>query len=318
MAIFAILATVVSSAVLYLTSPRFPLYQIKTLRLLSLDVWNLVTRQTLTLTVEAEVELYNANFLWSSVHATAVDMYYPDFDGNLRRLGQLHDKHTHLHNYQQRQVPYADDYLYFEIADNVKPKSSLRSIEAQTADEPYFVTQSNLQSTSSVPTVKRKRRRKTKNPHPVVMPPRSTVIMQDNIISVHKLPPTVYLNILYEILFQGSFGHFHMYNTGVAHVKAIVGPGNLAVPATVEVMCDNHVNALVYPARVIGRVCTPVEVVPGWMDLERTRASLGKELHSRFLHYDSVLKPYQMIWMDAGLVNGNSTLLPSVESWHDF
>jgi hypothetical protein len=342
----AVVVALVTSAVLYFNSPRFPFYQITTLRLLKFDVWNLLWRQTITATVEAEVEMENANFIWSQVHATAVDMYYPDWHGRIQLLGNLQDKHSHSHNYQRRTITsQTNDYIYFEIADedsngqrNHKDKveeHTLRAVDSQSVDEPYFVTFSWKDTITTDTTVdkmliaapskeKRKhtREKKIKNPNPVTMPPRSNVVMQDNIISVDRLSPSVYLNIVWDVLSttKAPFGKFHMYNTGVAHVKALVaGSQLLAIPATVEVMCDNVIDTLVYPARVVDRVCTPVEVIPTWLDLESSRQMMGQKLIKRLQDHGSVLTQLDQVILATTPQGINERIvLESVEQWHDF
>lgn len=90
-----LIATAWSAAlttVLYLFSTRMPWYQITSIKPVSLPSISLSTLE-ISADIEIVVEIENANFVGVEIHATYCDLYYPDWNGELRHIGDMTDKY---------------------------------------------------------------------------------------------------------------------------------------------------------------------------------------------------------------------------------
>lgn len=76
---------------LFLASPRMPFYQVTTMKPVSLP-WISFPTFDVSCQVVSEVVIENDNFVGAEIHSTFADLYYPDWYGNLRHIGDLTDQ----------------------------------------------------------------------------------------------------------------------------------------------------------------------------------------------------------------------------------
>jgi len=315
----AVAWALVSSSIIFLVSPRFPHYQITKIRIISFSLLNLLLRWVITCTIEAEMEIDNANFIGAQVHSTIVDMYHPDWNGQLRHIGDLRDKH----NYHYRLL-YQDVYIDWkdceesgeqsdgeDLANIFKPNFKIEWNGNEGAGGAAKKDSSAEKTVDAKSSEKKVEKNKEANPTPFILPPRKTVLMYDNVISVQELGPRTYFAMIREF-FTSPIGEIHMLSAGVAHVKTTLGPPP-ALPVTVTVLCDNRINALAFPAEIIERTCSPVDIFPGWLAMEEQRVKLQKEIMRRYNATGSVLSEWNLLTKDY-----KRHEVEGVEHWHDF
>lgn len=307
--ISAIAGTLSLSALLFLLSPRFPDYQITKIQLLSLSLSHLLLRWVITCTVVADVEIYNSNFLGAFVHSAIMDIYYPDWKGVLQPIAALRDKHTYEYQLHHDWIKSYDNTTYNPVLERVQDKDNQLDIDYIRQDEGISKHYGKALSPESLKDVKEQQAERNIS-SPFFLPARTTASMKDAVISVSELGLRIGLPLLLEF-FRSPFGEIRMLSAGVAHVKASVGLPP-ALPATVSVMCDHRINALVFPARIIGRTCSPVEIFPGWLNKEEQRYRLQKEITGRYKANGSVLSQF-----DVWAMNERNEL-DSIEEWSDF
>jgi hypothetical protein len=300
----AIAGTLSLSLALFLLSPRFPDYQISKIRVLSVSLSHLLLRWMITCTVVVDVEIENANFIGAFVHSTIMDLYYPDWEGVLQPIAALRDKHTYEYQFPQHNVH--NDWMnryenktYTPILSRGQDPENIynRHSHVKLLVNDSFQELMEQQVEGAIPS-------------PFFLPPRTKALMNDAIIVVSEVGPRISLPLLLEF-FRSPFGEIRMLSAGVAHVKASIGLPP-ALPATVSVMCDHRINALVFPARIIDRTCSPVEIFPGWLNKEEQRFRLQKVITARYKAYGSVQTPFDVLAMN------ERNELDSVEEWFDF
>ncbi len=304
--ISAIVGTLSLSALLFLLSPRFPDYQITKIHLLSLSVSHLLLRWVITCTVVADVEIYNSNFIGAFVHSAIMDIYYPDWRGVLQPIAALRDKNTYEYQLHHDRIQnYDNNVTYIPVLEkeyqldvnSIQQEEGKRKRYGKVLGPDFFKDEKEQQAERNISS-------------PFFLPPRTKASMKDAVISVSELGLRIGLPLLLEF-FRSPFGEIRMLSAGVAHVKASIGLPP-ALPATVSVMCDHRINALVFPARIIGRTCSPVEIFPGWLNKEEQRFRIQKEITERYKVYGSVLTQFDLWAMN------ERNELDSIEEWSVF
>jgi len=309
----AIAWTLSCCAAIFLVSPRYPYYQITEIRLVSFSPIKLLLRWVVTCTLEADIEIDNANFVGAEVHSAIMDMYYPD-DGVLRYVGDLRDKHTYQFRLSQQSLCVdriiggnnATFSCFSGNRQDLSPNFQIYSNHGYgsitTTDDRVF---SNKTCANSV-----KHQLEGENPAPFYLPPRTKAVMHSNFISIDDMGPRIPISILLEF-FRSPFGEIRMLSAGVAHVKTSSGL-TPSLPVTVTVLCDHRINALTFPARIIDRICSPVEISPGWLNKEIQRVKLRKEIAKRFDAVGGVLSEFDL------LAKNQSHDMNSAVEWYDF
>ena len=319
----AIAWTLSCCAAIFIVSPRYPYYQITELRLVSFSPIKLLLRWVVTCTLEADIEIDNANFVGAEVHSAVMDLYYPD-DGVLRYIGDLRDKHT----YQFRLSPKSlcvdriiggNNATFSCFSGNRRDLSPNLQIywnngygSIVTTD---YIVSSNKTCANSVKHPLEgenpmKSQLEGENPAPFYLPPRTKAVMHSNFISIDDMGPRIPISILLEF-FRRPFGEVRMLSAGVAHVKTSSGL-TPSLPVTVTVLCDHRINALTFPAQIIDRICSPVEISTGWLNKEIQRVKLRKEITKRFDAVGGVLSEFDP------LAQNQCHDINSAVEWYDF
>lgn len=83
-----------ANSLIYIAVPRMPLYQVSALRLIA--AWPTITSLFSGINVSAKMQaglsVHNANFVGANVHGVLMYMYYTDWYGDLRHIGDLRDR----------------------------------------------------------------------------------------------------------------------------------------------------------------------------------------------------------------------------------
>lgn len=225
--ISAVALAVLSSSLFYLGSPRFPPYKVISLR--PYTAWDVTsplkflwTGGTLTVHVEADLQINNTNFIGAEVHAAVVDLYHPDWNGELASIGNLKESHT---------------FRYYE-----------ELLEHENAS-------------------------------PIHVPPLQTISLNKAVVSVNVSPKT------YLQLFRSAFtslGTIDVLSVGVMHIKPASMVGEPTPQLTIEVICDQRMDIVAYPADITDRVCTAISIMPGWVDMNTRRLDLAGQISRRW------------------------------------
>lgn len=83
-----------ANALVYIALPRMPLYQVSAFRIAGIwpTVPSLFSGINVNAKMQAGLSVQNANFIGADVHGVAMDMFYEDWYGELRHIGNLQDK----------------------------------------------------------------------------------------------------------------------------------------------------------------------------------------------------------------------------------
>jgi len=179
-------------------------------------------------TILAGVEIDNANVVGADIYSAHVDIYYPDWNGELQNIGYL--KETNLQ----------DEACNVHVDDSSSSSSSKEDdrgrsicISDGTNPSPFFSIQSRGVSTSK---------------------PGAIVIFLQNV------KPQTYLNVMKHFLFQR--GSIELLVSGVAHVKSPLG-----IPLSLSLVCDNTIDLIKHPMQIVGKSCLIEGVSTGWTGL---------------------------------------------------
>ena len=98
-----------ANSLVYIAVPRMPLYQVSALRIAGAwpSISSLFSGINLSARMQAGLSVQNANFVGANVHGVLMDMYYTDWYGELRHIGDLRDSAATTCD--------ADELIYDEI-----------------------------------------------------------------------------------------------------------------------------------------------------------------------------------------------------------
>lgn len=257
----ALLAT---SSLLFIVTPRMPLYQVTSLTISKLHFS--FTKLTLSATILAGVQIENANFIGADIHATIVDIYYPDWNGDLYHVGVLKETNANYDNNVCIPKHHDDGVNYDtlneidneeEEEENYDNKPNKNDNEEEEDDHgiclPGKNDDNNIQSSSLS---------SSQIPFFTIQPRGISISKSDAVtIIVNDVPPRIYINFIKDAIV--SKGLMEIFVSGVAHVKSPLG-----IPISLGIMCDNAVNLLHIPIQVIGKNCVVKSVSTGWSGLK--------------------------------------------------
>ena len=230
---------------------------------------------TLAVTTEilAGIQIENENFVGADLHATIIDIYYPDWNGDLKHIGFAKETTTatttnkasdgemcmkknkdyeeskavvlHKNKKQQMNDKANNNNDDDDHNDGICSPDDSTNKNANSSSEPFF-------------TVK----------------PRGTSISKSNAVTifVNDMSPRVYLNFVKDAIMKS--GSLELFISGVAHVKTPLG-----IPLSVGLMCENSVNLKLIPMEILGKNCEVRGMSPGWAGLTEYAAQVrGKAM----------------------------------------
>ena len=244
-------AAAVTAFLILMDPPQMPLYQIASFKIreLALTPWRL----QISSTILAGLQVHNPNLVGVNVHAANVDLWYPDWSGELQWIGYLtetekEEASTHCREERER---YCFDHSMEEGEDESK---CLNDEWRRLPSEPF-----------------------------VSIHPKRTTLSHDCAVSIRipNLRLSVYVRMLMDAITQG--GEIQILASGTAHVKSQsrIAP-NLGIPLTVGVICDNSIQVTQRPIQIVGRSCVVEGVTTGWALLKDSTLTLrerAKEIY---------------------------------------
>ena len=241
----ALVVALASSSLLYLATPRMPIYRVTSLRPASFP--RLSSQLELSATFKAGLLVTNANFLGVDVHGAAFDIFYEDFWGaDLSHIGMLRDTRTvDVEAATVRGMRHAGGSLFVDAAS----VSTLSSAPAQHVGEKIMT-----------------------------VGPRDTVSSEEDAMSVFlsDVAPGTSLRMIYDALSSSEsagIGSVDVLTSGVIHVKAPRSPAFM-----LGIVCDNRVDLLSIPWGITGKDCVVEGVYPGWEDTVRRTERLKEKI----------------------------------------
>lgn len=184
---------------------------------------------TLSATIMTGVEIENENIVGADIYATIIDVYYPDWSGDLQHIGILKETQTTVENRSQCRSDQEnggnDDDVCINPLSPPPPSSPFFTIDAQ-----------------------------------------GTSISQAGAISIFltDIPPKIYLKILSDML--TTRGVIEVRVSGGAHIRPSLLGGS--VPLTLGLTCNNDLELFRFPARITGKDCAVRGLKTGWVGLE--------------------------------------------------
>jgi hypothetical protein len=268
----------------------------------------------------AGIEIDNANFLGADLHSTIVDVYYPDWDGNLKHIGTVTENKEHSDNHHHGGNGYEKNQLG-AIALKGGTQYSKQCIptrnddEGENDDENGENDENNDESSVSVPTQPSSKNRFVNSAHKTIKhdhkiclidnnaigssstngktkdsPPffsvqaRGTSISEAEAITIflHNVGPKIYLNILKDAVL--GWGSVEISVSGGAHVKSPMG-----IPLSLGLMCDSTLHLLQLPMQMVGKTCVVTSVKTGWTGLEELAAEVQDDAMQIFEENGTIL-----------------------------
>jgi hypothetical protein len=233
----------------YYASPSMPLYSAKDIQLINFRFS--MTRLEFSAKILAGVEIDNDNVVGGDLYSAHVDIYYPDWNGELQNIGYLQETKIDGQDCQAQHDGEKGPVTFMPASRSTEEKNQEdRGVcisEEKNKPSPFFSVQSRGVSQSKSGAM--------------------TIYLQD-------VSPKVYLNIIWHLLNQ--WGSIDLLVSGVAHVKSPLG-----VPLSLGVICDNFLDLTKRPTQIVGRDCIVERISTGWSGLE----DLAPEVKERVLGY---------------------------------
>ncbi len=295
---------------------------------------------TISAKMLAGVQIDNANFIGGDLHATIVDLYYPDWNGNLVHIGVLRETSSADNNSigggaggdgnnHGSGTTYNDKYKdgnekkscvtrvnrgggYVE-KDRIQANSGGRKEDDHgiCLPEKNSATSASSSSSSSPKIVT-----PSSSPFFTIQPRGISTSKSDAVtITIDDLRPRVYLNLLKDAIVKR--GSLEMSISGVAHVKSPLG-----IPISLGILCDNTVNLLQYPIQILGKNCVVRSISTGWAGLAELAAEVREGAMKFFTERDGEDPSVDIgVEADKSKIDDLESFFRSSEvilDWHDF
>jgi len=231
----------------YYASPSMPLYSAKDIQLISFHFS--MTQFTISAKILAGVEIDNDNVIGGDLYSAHVDIYYPDWNGELQSIGYLQETKNDDAQLCQLDIGNDDDGNKGDGIPVQEEEDHGVCMTKEAKESPFFSVQSRGVSQSKSGAI--------------------TIYLQN-------VSPEIYLNIIWHMMTQ--WGSIDLLVSGVAHVKTPLG-----VPLSLGVICDNFLDLTKQPTQIVGRDCIVERISTGWGGLE----DLAAEVKDRVLDYYS-------------------------------
>ena len=301
----AILYILINTTNITLLSPSMPLYQITSFQIkdFTFSIYNL----TLSTTILAGVQITNANIIGADLHSTIVDIYYPDWYGNLYQIGVLKETissdfvdsegPTIINNNNNNNVcikdnglddDYDTDEEYKEITNVIttkNKKAKITKLDSGNVDNIRIEDDHGICLPSNINTNENKKITTTSTkPFFTIVPKGISISKSDAVsITIRNIPPKIYLNFIKDAIM--SKGLMEIYISGVAHVKSPLG-----IPLSLGILCDNEVHLFDIPIQVVGKNCVVKSVSTGWAGLVELAAEVRDSAMDTFTKRYSILQ----------------------------
>lgn len=255
-----VIAASASLALFFAVAPSMPLYSVKDIHLDHIHIspfrWMAISAKLFT-----GMEVHNDNVLGADLYSTHVDIYYPDWYGDLQHIGYLEE--TERFSKRGDCNPHEEDDRGMCLPDMTTSgrvsASSTTIIETAITPTPFFSVQSRGMSTS--------------NPGAIT-------------VYVQHVSPSTYLNILKNIFLQ--WGKIDILVSGVAHVKTPLG-----IPLSLGLVCDNVLDAgrIAFRSedrrslKIVGKTCALEKVSTGWTGI----LEMAAEVKDRVIENEKIL-----------------------------
>lgn len=124
-----------------------------------------------------------------------------------------------------------------------------------------------------------------------------------------------YLKMLKDAIYSG--GHLEIIASGVAHVKSPMG-----IPLSLGIICDNALNILQFPLKVVGKACVVEGISSGWAGLEETGAEVRDRVKKT--HKDKLIRilkteeEKELKEMPDADLDKMISLSEEIINWHNF
>jgi len=251
----AVLAISYSFAVT--TFPKWmPNYQVSNFSLKKIDLYSFFRSGEISVTIKAGVLVENSLRVGTELHASHVDIYYPDWEGELQYIADLNIID---------QKPIEKLEVIKNDSDDLFLVSNFTDIESRVNNKSVPISTSSSNSASYF-----------------TFPPKQSTYKHDNIVEVHNLGPKTYLNGLMDAL--GGRGKINVGSTAVLQIKTS------NVPLTIELICDHAINLISFPIRIAKRNCALEGVAAGWGDFKSRGENLRLDTQKRFLKTGSIFR----------------------------
>mmetsp|Transcript_22446 Transcript_22446/g.33243 ORF Transcript_22446/g.33243 Transcript_22446/m.33243 type:complete len:293 (+) Transcript_22446:166-1044(+) len=242
-----ILAFALLTSIAYYAAPSMPLYSARDIQLIS---FHFSLRQlTISAKILAGVEIDNENVVGGDLYSAHVDIYYPDWNGELQNIGYLQETKTDI------EVCSMDRYGGDKDDDTTslqKEEDRGVCISEETKPSPFFSVQSRGVSTSK--------------------PGAVTIYLQN-------VPPKTYLNVMRHVFTQ--WGSIVLLVSGATHVKSPLG-----VHLSLGIICDNELDLTKHPIQIVGRSCIVERISTGWSGLTDLAAEVKDQVQEYYSEFD--------------------------------
>jgi len=210
-----ILVFALLTSIAYYAAPSMPLYSARDIQLISFNfsLWQL----TISAKILAGVEINNENVVGGDLYSAHVDIYYPDWNGELQNIGYLQETKTNI------KVCSMDDTTSLQ-----EEEDRGVCISEETKASPFFSVQPRGVSTSKPGIV--------------------TIFLQD-------VTPKTYLNVMRHVFTQ--WGSIVLLVSGVAHVKSPLGVNlSLGIICDNDLDLTKHPMQIVGRSCIVERIST--------------------------------------------------------------
>jgi len=253
----ALAAAAASSLLLFLTPtliPRMPLYRLTSLHFstVSLSYSSLWTPTNISIsaTLVAGVQIENENIMGADIYSTIIDLYYPDWSGDLQHIGILRETKAVLPSSTTEE----EKYQCWNDIDNggdgddvcIEPRSP-----PPTSAAPFFTIDAQGTSISDAGVVS---------------------------ITLTDIAPKTYLKLLSDAF--TARGVIEVQVSGGAHVRPSLLGGR--VPLTLGLTCNNDLELFRFPAILTGKDCVVRGLRTGWVGLEEYAFELRGQTLRRY------------------------------------